>query len=180
MPVILCLQDAKVVESASLALTRIAEATSRSPQHMDSLCNQGLIDSSMQLVAVSEGGSMTSQLAVSTYYGLLKLLCACAQGSPPVVETLFRADMSRTLRRLLSRCATPSKSWLRLLIASVLLELPLHLDLRARIVNIPEECSMLKSSTQQASWKLQGCCLVSQYRDKVCRCGDVLGMTCLT
>ena len=102
------LQDAKVVESASLALTRIAEATSRSPHHMEALCNQGLIDSAMQLVAVSEGGSMTSQLAVSTYYGLLKLLSACALGSPAVVETLFRADMSSTLRKLLSRCLIPS------------------------------------------------------------------------
>ena len=100
-----------MVESASLALTRIAEATSRSPQHMEALCNQGLIDSAMQLVQVSETGSMASQLAVSTYYGLLKLLCACAQGSPTVVETLFRADMSSTLRKLLSRCAQEPKRY---------------------------------------------------------------------
>ena len=113
-----------MVESASLALTRIAEATSRSPQHMEALCNQGLIDSAMQLVQVSETGSMASQLAVSTYYGLLKLLCACAHGSPAVVETLFRADVSSTLRKLLSRCsaATTSKNECSSKLACALLE----------------------------------------------------------
>lgn len=70
---------------------------------MEALCNQGLITSAIQLIAVSEGGSMTSQLAVSTYYGLVKLLCTCANGSPAVVETLFQADISNTLRKLLSR-----------------------------------------------------------------------------
>jgi E3 ubiquitin-protein ligase TRIP12 len=97
------LQDAKVVENASLALTRIAEALANSPSQMEMLCNQGLITNAMQLIAVSEGGSMTSQLAVSTYYGLIKLLRACASGSPSVAETLHQAGISATIRKLLSR-----------------------------------------------------------------------------
>ena len=97
------LQDAKVVENASLALTRIAEALAHSPQHLEALCNQGLVTNAMQLVAVSEGGSMTSQLAVSTYYGLIKLLTTCASGSAAVARTLHEAGISATIRRLLSR-----------------------------------------------------------------------------
>ena len=49
---------------------------------------------------------MTSQLAVSTYYGLIKLLRACAGGSPAVAETLHQARISGTIRRLISRCAS--------------------------------------------------------------------------
>lgn len=98
-------QDAKVVENASLALTRIAEALAHSPQHLEALCNQGLVTSTMQLVSVSEGGSMTSQLAVSTYYGLLKLLTTCAAGCPAVVETLHTSGISGNIRKLISRSA---------------------------------------------------------------------------
>ena len=96
-------QDAKVVESASLALTRCAEALSHSPHHLETLCSGGLVGSTLQLVAVSEGGSMTSQLAVPTYYGLLRLLTTCAAGCPAVAETLHRAAISATIRKLLSR-----------------------------------------------------------------------------
>lgn len=107
-------QDAKIVDSACLALTRIAEAFARrcgellllfccgwaaggvagnhqisgapllrrtpahaalprlpchpgatcSPEHLEALCNLGLISSIVQMVGVSEAGSMTSQLQV--------------------------------------------------------------------------------------------------------------------
>jgi hypothetical protein len=52
------------VDSACLALTRIAEAFSRSPAHLETLCGLGLIGSIVQMVGVSDSGSMTSQLQV--------------------------------------------------------------------------------------------------------------------
>ena len=52
------------MDSACLALTRIAEAFSRSPSHLEKLCELGLIGSIVQMVGVSESGSMTSQLQV--------------------------------------------------------------------------------------------------------------------
>ncbi len=41
---------------------------------------------------------MTSQLSVSTYYGLIRLLTTCARGSPAVAESLLQADMAGTMR----------------------------------------------------------------------------------
>ena len=46
---------------------------------------------------------MTSQLSVSTYYGLIKLLSTCVKGSHTVAENLLQAGMSGTLRNLLQR-----------------------------------------------------------------------------
>lgn len=52
------------MDSACLALTRIAEAFARSPRQLEALCALGLITSIVQMVGVSESGSMTSQLQV--------------------------------------------------------------------------------------------------------------------
>lgn len=52
------------MDSACLALTRIAEAFARSPGHLEALCGLGLITSIVQMVGVSEAGTMTSQLQV--------------------------------------------------------------------------------------------------------------------
>lgn len=101
------MQDAKVVEYACLALSRIAEALARSPEHLDMLCNQGLVSNAVQLVTVTENGSMTSQLSISTYYGLIRLLTSCASGSHAVAESLLQVDISTTMRNLLARCAFP-------------------------------------------------------------------------
>jgi E3 ubiquitin-protein ligase TRIP12 len=95
-------QDAKIVDSACLALTRVAEAFSRSPAHMQTLVGFGLINSIVEMVAVSEAGSITSQLSTSTFYGLVKLLTTCAAGSPAVAEALLAAGVSGTLRTLLA------------------------------------------------------------------------------
>ena len=81
------MQDAKVVEYACLALSRIAEALARSPEHLDMLCNHGLVSNAVQLVTVTENGGMTSQLSISTYYGLIRLLTSCASGSHAVAES---------------------------------------------------------------------------------------------
>ncbi|PSC70280.1 E3 ubiquitin-ligase UPL3-like isoform A [Micractinium conductrix] len=95
-------QDAKIVDSACLALTRTAEAFACSPRHLEALCGLGLITSIVQMVGVSETGSMTSQLQVSTFYGLLKILSTMAAGSHVVAEALLQADISGTLRNLLA------------------------------------------------------------------------------
>lgn len=96
-------QDAKVVEYACLALSRIAEALARSPEHLDLLCSHGLVSNAVQLVTVTENGSMTSQLSISTYYGLIRLLTSCASGSHAVAESLLQANLSTTMRNLLAR-----------------------------------------------------------------------------
>ena len=94
------------MEYACLALSRIAEALARSPEHLEMLCNQGLVSNAVQLVTVTENGSMTSQLSISTYYGLIRLLTSCASGSPAVAESLLQANLSTTMRNLLARYAS--------------------------------------------------------------------------
>ena len=56
-------------------------------------------------ISVSDTGSMTSQLSVSTYYGLVKLLSTCVTGSHTVAENLLQSGISDTLRNLLRRWA---------------------------------------------------------------------------
>jgi hypothetical protein len=51
-------QDAKLVDTACLALTRIAEAFSRSPAHLEMLCGFGLITSITQMVRPAPGGPL--------------------------------------------------------------------------------------------------------------------------
>lgn len=94
-----------MVEYACLALSRIAEALARSPEHLEMLCNQGLVSNAVQLVTVTANGSMTSQLSSSTYYGLIRLLTSCASGSHAVAESLLQANLSTTMRNLLARYA---------------------------------------------------------------------------
>lgn len=91
------------MENACLALSRIAEALAHSPEHLNMLCGSGLVSNAVQLVAVSETGSMTAQLSLSTYYGLIKLLTTCAAGSHCVAESLLTAKLSGTMRNLLAR-----------------------------------------------------------------------------
>ena len=70
-------------------------------------------------MGVSEAGAITSQLMVSTYYGLVRLLATCASGSHSVAETLLQSALPETLRRLLassplfSSTSTSSSSVLR-------------------------------------------------------------------
>ena len=101
-------QDTKVVESACLALSRIADALALRPEHLAMLCGSGLVANALQLVAVSDAGGMTAQLSVPTYYGLIRLLTTCAGGSAAVAESLLAANMSGTMRSLLAKCARPA------------------------------------------------------------------------
>jgi E3 ubiquitin-protein ligase TRIP12 len=82
--------DARLVDSACLALARVAAAFARSPPHLEQLCGLGLVASIVQMVGVSEAGSMSSQLQVSTFYGLLKILATMAAGSHVVAEALLQ------------------------------------------------------------------------------------------
>ena len=43
-------QDAKIVEQACTALTRIATCFSHYPGHLDTLCNSGLVGNAVNLV----------------------------------------------------------------------------------------------------------------------------------
>lgn len=61
------------MDSACLALTRIAEAFSRSPARLETLCGLGLVSSIVQMVGVSESGSMTSQLQVRRWAGRARM-----------------------------------------------------------------------------------------------------------
>ena len=47
------MQDAKVVDNACLALSRIAQAFSSSPKSLEMLCEYGLITNAVQLVRFS-------------------------------------------------------------------------------------------------------------------------------
>ena len=99
---LLSYSDVKIVDSACLALTRIAEAYSRSPEHLERLVGYGLINSIVEMLAVNESGSITSQLSTSTFYGLVKLLATCAAGSHVVAESLLDAGISGTIKNLLT------------------------------------------------------------------------------
>lgn len=65
-------QDAKVVDKACLALTRIAESFARSPQRLESLCNYGLISNALQLVRAASLG-----LGLLRRRACLGLVCRC-------------------------------------------------------------------------------------------------------
>lgn len=47
------MQDAKVVDNACLALSRIAEAFAHKPASLNQLCEHGLINNAVQLVGYS-------------------------------------------------------------------------------------------------------------------------------
>jgi E3 ubiquitin-protein ligase TRIP12 len=94
-------QDARIVDSACLALTRITEAYSASPKQLELLCNLGLVQSIAGLVAVNESGTIASQLSSGTFYGLIKLLATAATASATASEALVRAGISKTLYNLL-------------------------------------------------------------------------------
>lgn len=53
-------------------------------------------------IGLSDSGAMTSQLSVSTYYGLLKLLATAAASSASVATTLMNSGAVSTARTLLA------------------------------------------------------------------------------
>ncbi|XP_026660129.2 E3 ubiquitin-protein ligase UPL3-like [Phoenix dactylifera] len=93
--------DSKVLEHASVCLTRIAEAFASSPEKLDELCNHGLVEQAAGLISVSNSGGQAS-LSTSTYTGLIRLLSTCASGSPLGAKTLLLLGISGTLKDVLS------------------------------------------------------------------------------
>ncbi|XP_058090942.1 E3 ubiquitin-protein ligase UPL3-like isoform X2 [Magnolia sinica] len=93
--------DAKVLDHASVCLTRIAEAFTSSPEKLDELCNHGLVAQAAELISINNSGGQAS-LSTPTYTGLIRLLSTCASGSPLGAKTLLLLGISRILKDILS------------------------------------------------------------------------------
>ncbi|XP_042478317.1 E3 ubiquitin-protein ligase UPL3-like [Macadamia integrifolia] len=94
--------DSKVLEHASVCLTRIAEAFASSPEKLDELCNHGLVAQASSLISISNSGGGQASLSTSTYTGLIRLLSTCASGSPLGAKTLLLLGISGILKDILS------------------------------------------------------------------------------
>ncbi|KAA8535991.1 hypothetical protein F0562_028469 [Nyssa sinensis] len=94
--------DAKVLEHASVCLTRIAEAFASSPDKLDELCNHGLVTQAASLISTSNSGGGQASLSTPTYTGLIRLLSTCASGSPIGAKTLLLMGISGILKDILS------------------------------------------------------------------------------
>jgi len=94
--------DAKVLEHASVCLTRIVEAFSASSDKLDELCNHGLVTQTASLISTSSSGGGQASLAPSTYTGLIRLLSTCASGSSLGSKTLLLLGISGILKDILS------------------------------------------------------------------------------
>ncbi|PNT60766.1 hypothetical protein BRADI_5g04567v3 [Brachypodium distachyon] len=93
--------DTKVLEHASVCLTRISEAFASSPEKLDELCNHGLVAQAAGLVSVSNSAGQAS-LSTATYTGVIRLLSICASGSPLAAKTLLLLGISGTIKDILS------------------------------------------------------------------------------
>ncbi|KAJ6840622.1 E3 ubiquitin-protein ligase UPL3 [Iris pallida] len=93
--------DSKVLDHASVCLTRIAEAFTSSPEKLDELCNHGLVAQAAGLISIGNSGGQAS-LTPSTYTGLIRLLSTCASGSPLGAKTLLLLGISGILKDILS------------------------------------------------------------------------------
>ncbi|WOL09703.1 E3 ubiquitin-protein ligase [Canna indica] len=100
-------QDSKVLEHASVCLTRIAEAFALCPEKLDELCKHGLVAQAAGLISLSNSGGQAS-LSPSTYTGLIHLLSTCASGSPLAAKTLLLLGISSTIKDILSGSALVS------------------------------------------------------------------------
>ncbi|XVF45532.1 hypothetical protein PTKIN_Ptkin02bG0213800 [Pterospermum kingtungense] len=94
--------DSKVLEHASVCLTRIAEAFASSPDKLDELCNHGLVTQAASLISTSNSGGGQASLSTPTYTGLIRLLSTCASGSPLGAKTLLLLGISGILKDILS------------------------------------------------------------------------------
>ncbi|CAM6105259.1 unnamed protein product [Calypogeia fissa] len=98
-------QDSKVVEHASVCLTRIAEAFASAPEKLDILCSHGLIPQAARLISVGNSSNNLvpqTSLSTSTYTGLIRLLSTCASGSASAAESLLLLRISSILKDILA------------------------------------------------------------------------------
>ncbi|KAE9620318.1 putative aminoacyltransferase, E1 ubiquitin-activating enzyme [Lupinus albus] len=102
--------DAKVLEHASVCLTRIAEAFASSPDKLDKLCNHGLVTQAASLISTSSSGGGQASLSTSTYTGLIRLLSICASGSPLGAKSQLLLGISGILKDILSGSGVSSSA----------------------------------------------------------------------
>ncbi|KAG5064939.1 hypothetical protein AAZX31_04G003500 [Glycine max] len=102
--------DSKVLEHASVCLTRIAEAFASSPDKLDELCNHGLVTQAASLISTSSSGGGQASLSTPTYTGLIRLLSTCASGSPLGAKTLLLLGTSGILKDILSGSGVSSNT----------------------------------------------------------------------
>ncbi|KAK6282876.1 hypothetical protein POUND7_016701 [Theobroma cacao] len=102
--------DSKVLEHASVCLTRIAEAFASSPDKLDELCNHGLVTQAASLISTSSSGGGQASLSTPTYTGLIRLLSTCASGSPLGAKTLLLLGISGILKDILSGSGVSANS----------------------------------------------------------------------
>ncbi|KAF2322732.1 hypothetical protein GH714_029798 [Hevea brasiliensis] len=102
--------DAKVLEHASVCLTRIAEAFASSPDKLDELCNHGLVTQAASLISTSNSGGGQASLSPPTYTGLIRLLSTFASGSPLGAKTLLLLGISGILKDILSGSGVSANS----------------------------------------------------------------------
>ncbi|XP_020237991.1 E3 ubiquitin-protein ligase UPL3 [Cajanus cajan] len=102
--------DSKVLEHASVCLTRIAEAFASSPDKLDELCNHGLVTQAASLISTSSPGGGQASLSTPTYTGLIRLLSTCASGSPLGAKTLLLLGISGILKDILSGSSVSSNT----------------------------------------------------------------------
>uniref|UniRef100_A0A0C9RYJ0 HECT-type E3 ubiquitin transferase n=1 Tax=Wollemia nobilis TaxID=56998 RepID=A0A0C9RYJ0_9CONI len=94
--------DSKVVEHASICLTKIAELFASSSGKLDDLCNHGLVAQAARLISVSNSGGSKASLSTPTYTGLIRLLSTFASGSALAAKTLLDLNISSILRDVLA------------------------------------------------------------------------------
>lgn len=82
----------KVLEHASVCLTRIAEAFASSPERLDELCNHGLVAQAASLVSVNNSGGQSS-LSTSTY--TVRALFSSTKLNVPFCNTQLLRNLSR-------------------------------------------------------------------------------------
>ncbi|KAI4376112.1 hypothetical protein MLD38_013904 [Melastoma candidum] len=98
--------DSKVLEHASICLTRVAEAFASSPDKLDALCNHGLVTQAASLISTSNNGNAPASLSTPTYTGLIRLLSTCASGSHLGAKTLLLLGISHIFKEILSGLGT--------------------------------------------------------------------------
>ncbi|KAG2655300.1 hypothetical protein PVAP13_1KG003000 [Panicum virgatum] len=150
--------DSKVLEHASVCLTRIAEAFTHYPEKLDELCNHGLVAQAASLISVGNSSGQAS-LSTSTYTGLIRLLSVCASGSLLAVKTLLLLGISGTLKDILSgsglisgtsvspALTRPADQMFE--IVSLADDLLPHMP--ARVINLPTYYHSYKSSSTKKS-----------------------------
>ncbi|KAL5097471.1 hypothetical protein RYX36_001798 [Vicia faba] len=103
--------DSKVLEHASVCLTRIAEAFASSSDKLDELCNHGLVTQAASLISNNSSGGGQASLSTPTYTGLIRLLSTCASGSPLGAKTLLLLGISGVLKDILSGSGVSSNTY---------------------------------------------------------------------